>query len=383
MSQPLSEVRLTLEQVLARLEPIAEGVIAANAEAVDREARFPAETVAALGEAGLLGLVTPLEHGGLGLGVAEAAQVVHRVAKSCGSSGMVVCMHFCGALVIAAAGDAETNRAIARGQHLSTLAFSEAGSRSHFWAPLSTATDEGDAVRLDAQKSWITSAKEATAVVWSSRPLAAEGASTLWLLPSSATGLRVVGAYDGLGLRGNGSSPVVAEGARVPHSARLGADGAGFDLMMGVVLPCFNACNAGVSLGLMEAICARSAAWCAGTRHTHLGSTLADLPTIRAYLARMRIETDMVRGLWLDTLSAISSGRPDTMLRVLEVKAAAGEQALSVAAMGMRVCGGAAYRREVGVERFFRDAQAASVMAPTTDVLYDFIGKAVTGLPLF
>lgn len=383
MSQPLSEVRLTLEQVLARLEPIAEGVIAANAEAVDREARFPAETVAALGEAGLLGLVTPLEHGGLGLGIVEAAQVVHRVARSCGSSGMVVCMHLCGALVIAAAGDAETNRAIARGEHLSTLAFSEAGSRSHFWAPLSTATDEGDAVRLDAQKSWITSAKEATAVVWSSRPLAAEGASTLWLLPSSAPGLRVVGAYDGLGLRGNGSSPVVAEGARVLHSARLGADGAGFDLMMGVVLPCFNACNAGVSLGLMEAICARSAAWCAGTRHTHLGSALADLPTIRAYLARMRIETDMVRGLWLDTLSAISSGRPDTMLRVLEVKAAAGEQALSVAALGMRVCGGAAYRREVGVERFFRDAQAASVMAPTTDVLYDFIGKAVTGLPLF
>ena len=383
MSQPLSEVRLTLEQVLARLEPIAEGVIAANAEAVDREARFPAETVAALGEAGLLGLVTPLEHGGLGLGIVEAAQVVHRVAKSCGSSGMVVCMHFCGALVIAAAGDAETNRAIARGEHLSTLAFSEAGSRSHFWAPLSTATDETDSVRLDAQKSWVTSAGVATAIVWSSRPLAAEGASTLWLVPSSTPGLRVVGAYDGLGLRGNGSSPVVAEGARVPHSARLGADGAGFDLMMGVVLPCFNACNAGVSLGLMEAICARSAAWCAGTRHTHLGSALADLPTIRAYLARMRIETDMVRGLWLDTLSAISSGRPDTMLRVLEVKAAAGEQALSVAALGMRVCGGAAYRREVGVERFFRDAQAASVMAPTTDVLYDFIGKAVTGLPLF
>ena len=97
----------------------------------------------------------------------------------------------------------------------------------------------------------------------------------------------------------------------------------------------------------------------------------------------MRIQTDMARGLWLDTLQAIAAGRPDTMLRVLEVKAAAGESALEVAALGMRVCGGAAYRREVGVERLFRDAQAASVMAPTTDVLYDFIGKAVTGLPLF
>ena len=47
------------------------------------------------------------------------------------------------------------------------------------------------------------------------------------------------------------------------------------------------------------------------------------------------------------------------------------------------ICGGAAFRKEVGVERHFRDARAATVMAPTTDVLYDFIGKAVCGLPLF
>jgi alkylation response protein AidB-like acyl-CoA dehydrogenase len=67
----------------------------------------------------------------------------------------------------------------------------------------------------------------------------------------------------------------------------------------------------------------------------------------------------------------------------LEIKAAAAEAALSVAALGMRVCGGAAYRKEVGVERRFRDAQAASVMAPTTDVLYDFIGKAICGQELF
>jgi alkylation response protein AidB-like acyl-CoA dehydrogenase len=85
----------------------------------------------------------------------------------------------------------------------------------------------------------------------------------------------------------------------------------------------------------------------------------------------------------LDTISALETGRPDAMLRVLEVKAAAGEGALEVSVTAMRVCGGAAYRKEVGVERTFRDAQAASVMAPTTDQLYDFIGKAVAGLPLF
>jgi alkylation response protein AidB-like acyl-CoA dehydrogenase len=71
------------------------------------------------------------------------------------------------------------------------------------------------------------------------------------------------------------------------------------------------------------------------------------------------------------------------MLRVLEVKAAAGEASIEVTDLAMRVCGGAAFRREVGVERVFRDARAAVVMAPTTDQLNEFIGKAVCGLPLF
>jgi alkylation response protein AidB-like acyl-CoA dehydrogenase len=68
---------------------------------------------------------------------------------------------------------------------------------------------------------------------------------------------------------------------------------------------------------------------------------------------------------------------------VLEVKPTASEAAATVTDLAMRVCGGAAFRREVGVERNFRDARAATVMAPTTDALYDFIGKAVCGLPLF
>lgn len=71
------------------------------------------------------------------------------------------------------------------------------------------------------------------------------------------------------------------------------------------------------------------------------------------------------------------------MLRVMQVKVSAAEAALDVTDTAMRVCGGAAFRRDVGVERNFRDARAASVMAPTSDVLYDFIGKAVCGMPVF
>ena len=133
----------------------------------------------------------------------------------------------------------------------------------------------------------------------------------------------------------------------------------------------------------METAVERTAKHAGATSFAHAGSSIADLPTVRNYVARMRIRTDQTKALNADTLAAIGSGRADATLRVLESKAAAGEAATEVTDLAMRVCGGAAFRKDVGVERVFRDARAALVMAPTTDVLYDFIGKAVCGLPLF
>lgn len=355
---------------------------AAHADAVDNGA-FPEATLAALRAEGLYGLLSAESVGGLGGTLADAYAVVAALATVCGSSAMVVCMHYCGAAVIEKVGDDATRGAIARGEHLATLAFSEAGSRSHFWAPTSTARRDGDTVVLDAKKSWVTSASHAHSFVWSSKPVEGAAPSTLWLVPNRAAGLSVPTPFSGLGLRGNDSSPVTAVGVVVPASAMLGPDGGGFDLMMGVVLPTFSVLSSACSVGIMDRAVSSAAAWCSSTKHEHLGSCLADLPTIRAYLARAALRADQARVLAQDTISALATGRADGMIRVLQTKASAGEAALEVTATAMRVCGGAAYRKEVGVERAFRDAQAASVMAPTSDQLFDFLGKAVTGQPLF
>lgn len=366
-----------------KLDLIATDVVAAHAQSVDRDGAFPKAAMDALAAAGLYGLISAREVGGMGQGPDAAASAVQRVARECGSAGMVLAMHFAGTAVIEKYGAEATRRDIAAGKHLSTLAFSEAGSRSHFWAPTSTAKAVGTHVELHAEKSWVTSAGHATAYVWSSRPVSAEGASTLWLVPANAPGLATPRPYDGLGLRGNDSTPITANGVAVKESQRLGADGEGFAIMMGTVLPYFNLMSAAFSVGLMEAATLRTAAHAAGSRYDHMDSSLADFPTIRAYVARMRVRTDMAAALLSDAVDAVVSGREDAMLRVLECKAAAGETALDVLQTAMRVCGGAAYRKDVGVERYFRDGQAANVMAPTTDQLYDFIGKAVCGLPLF
>jgi alkylation response protein AidB-like acyl-CoA dehydrogenase len=360
-------------------------VIAPNAAAIDRDAAYPRAGLDALGRAGLLGLISAQDVGGMGEGLRAATLVVEQVGMACGSTAMVLCMHYCGAAVIEKYGPREARQAIAGGRHITTLAFSEAGSRSHFWVPQSTAVEDQEhgGVRLDAEKSWSTSAGEADSYVWSSKPMQGEELSTIWLVPGKAPGLSIPAPFDGLGLRGNSSSPIRAVQVIVPKDAMLGPDGGGFGIMMGTVLPWFQVLSAACYIGVAGAATSNAAAHVASTRFVHLSQSLAELPTIRAYLARMRIKTDMARALLLDTLGAIEGGREDAQLRVLEIKAAAGEVSTEVTELAMRVCGGAAFRKDLGLERRFRDARASTVMSPTTDVLYDFIGKAVAGLPLF
>lgn len=368
---------------LETLNQIVNQIVAPSAQEIDETGSYPRAALEALGGAGLLGLISAREVGGKGESHRAATLVVERLASACASTAMVVCMHYAGAAVIEAHGPRAVREAIARGAHITTLAFSESGSRSHFWASLSTATTVDHGVRLDARKSWVTSAGQADSYVWSSRPLEADALNTIWLVPADAPGLSIPAPFNGLGLRGNYSSAITAEGVVISADAMLGTDGGGFDIMMSIVLPYFQMMSAGFSVGVMETATNRSAEHLTKTKLEHLGQSLADLPTVRAYLSRMRIKTDMSRALLLDGLDALEKGREDAMLRVLEVKAAAGDASTEVTDLAMRVCGGAAFRKEVGVERNFRDARAATVMAPTTDVLYDFIGKALCGIPLF
>ena len=366
---------------LATLEPIVTDLIKPLAAELDREARFPREAITKLGEAGLLGLISAKDVGGMGHGLREATEVVERIARDCPATAMVVTMHYAGTTLIELHGPEDIRRDIAAGRHLTTLAWSESGSRSHFWAPVSTATADGDHVLLNASKSMVTSAGEADSYVWSSQPVAAEGASTIWIVETKHDGLKSPNPFDGLGLRANASAPVAATDVRVPLAHRLGEDGGGQGVMFSDELPTFVNLIGSVSIGLMEGALERAVAHVTRTGFA-AGGKLADLPTLRAQLAQARNALDGARGVREVALKAIDEGSEDTFRRAPPVKAVAAEAALLVTDTAMRVCGGAAFRKDVGIERLFRDSRAAAIMAPTTEVINDLVARMMCGLPL-
>jgi alkylation response protein AidB-like acyl-CoA dehydrogenase len=333
-----------------------------------------------------------VDFGGSGLGPRTFAVVTSTLAEADASVAMVYLMHILGTATILAARPSAAQaltpilQEIGAGRHLSTLAFSEAGSRSHFWAPISRARRNGNGVRISAKKSWVTSAGHAHSYVVSA--LAPEGAgptdSTLYLLAVETGGLSVAGPWDGLGLRANASAPIALDDCHVPSDFQLTDDGAGFPAMLNVVLPLFSLGTAAVALGLCRAAVAGTVSHLKSAKFEHLGQSLGEsLPTLRAQLATMQIDTDGLSARIDDFVDHLEKQRETTMLRVLESKAAAGDVAISVTSAAMRICGGAAFSKHLGIERLFRDAHAGAVMAPTGDVLREFIGKSLLGIPLF
>jgi len=385
-------ILMTHDAAVLKAGEIAGGVLAPAAAQNDKAGRFSTEAVAALGEAGLLGLMLSADVGGLGLGPRTFAAVIATLAEADASVAMVYLMHILGAATISAARPRATEtitptlKEICAGRHLSTLAFSEAGSRSHFWAPTSRARRNGNDVRITAKKSWVTSAGHAHSYVVSS--LAPEGTapteSTLYLLLAATRGLSVAGPWDGLGLRANASAPLTLDECVVPPNLQLTDDGGGFPAMLNVVLPLFNLGTSAVALGVCRATVAGTVSHLKTARFEHLGRSLGEsLPTLRAQLAGMQIDTDGLSARIDDLIDHLEKPRETTMLRMLESKAAAGDIAISVTSSAMRICGGSAFSKHLNVERLFRDAHAGAVMAPTGDVLREFIGKSLLGMPLF
>jgi len=316
--------------------------------------------------------------------------VLDTQAQNCASTAMVVLMHYCSTSVIVAKGtDVLKQRllpACAQGQNISTLAFSEAGSGGHFYMPVSEVRESGGRKTLSATKSFVTSAGEADSYVVSARKAGATAPTetNLYVIAKDAPGFSTQGRFEGLGLAGNASAPMSLRDVAIDDATRLGAEGTGFQSMLEVVLPHFQIGVASVSMGLAKAAHQAIVARMGARKYEHAGgAALASIPRVQYLVAEITLTVNSGHAFLRETIRKALAADPAAMLDVLGVKVAAADACLAAVSRAMTLGGGWAFGKRGGLERVFRDAQAAAVMAPSSDVLKDFIGKASLGLPLF
>lgn len=374
--------------VVREAQRVAEEVLAPRAAAVDRARRFPRQNFEELRARGLLGLMVPRHLGGYAVDAQEFVEVCEQLGKGCASTAMCFLMHSVAAAVLARCdGGPEQHRAlleaIARGKHLTTLAFSEPGSGSHFYAPSIIAERRGGEIRISGRKRFVTSGGHAESYLVLAKDSEPEAGLDVVLVERDRPGVLFQGEWDGLGMAANSSIEMVLQDVVVPAANLAGKPGDGVSLAFEVVAPYFLLGVSGVNIGIADAACDYAVQHARTRVHSHTGRALATVQAIQMMLADMRVAIDQACCLLRDAARRIDAGSEQALLAVLEAKVSACEAAAQVTALAMRVCGGQGYTRALPVERYFRDARAGIVMGPTNDVLREWIGRLMAGLPLF
>lgn len=377
-----------LRDLLSAAQSVARNHIAPQAERVDREAAWPEHSLRALAEAGLLGLHVPARLGGHEQGLLALAALTETVAQACPSSALCYGMHCVGTAVIAAKatpGQEERYlRPIAEGRHVTSLSLSEAGTGVHFYLPQTRLTREDDHYRLDGTKRFVTSGGRADSYVISTQASeeAAAGEFSCLVVDRGTPGVVWSEPWNGFGMRGNSSCAMRLEGARVPAGNLLGEEGDQIWYAFEVIAPYFLIAMSGTYLGVAQAAVDFTIQHLQARQYSHSGESLAEVSVLQHRLAELWTAVEKTRALIYRAASLGDLGDPGALVAILACKADAGDTAVQVTNEAMTLCGGIAYRDNSRLAQLLRDARASHVMSPTTDVLKQWAGRALLGLPL-
>ncbi|PZN59392.1 MAG: acyl-CoA dehydrogenase [Proteobacteria bacterium] len=192
-----------------RMRRVAE-IAARHADEVDREGRFPAETIAALKREGLLGVAIPTKYGGEGLGTTAVANLIVQLAQACGSSAMIYAMHQIKTSSFVMHGEeSQWHRAymrrIAAEQLLLASATTEAGIGGNLRNSICAVERADGRFSLTKEATVISYGKYADAILATARraPDAASSDQVMVVIPTDGNlTLERTSVWDTLGMRG-------------------------------------------------------------------------------------------------------------------------------------------------------------------------------------
>jgi acyl-CoA dehydrogenase len=362
-------------QLLEAVRRIGTEVAARHAIEVDAQARFPTETIAALREAGVLSAAVPPEFGGAGCGMAELAQLCSMLSQSCGSSGMVLAMHYSQLACIARHGvESEFFQGWLRDtvnrQYLLASMTSEVGTFGDTRSSICAVERRENRFVLNKDATTGSYCAHADAILVTCRRDAEAAASdqVLVMVKREDCTLKQTTTWDTMGMRGTCSPGFRLESSGPLHQILPGLFA---DSSAQTMVPYSHILWASLWWGIAADAVGRAANFVRGQARQNPGT----VPPTASRLAEVSIQLQTMKQSWLSAAQAfdqIGLGRDEQeqllsigwALRLNNLKVSCSEAAPQIVHRALQIVGILGYKNDgpFSLGRHYRDVLSASLM---------------------
>ena len=370
----------TADMLRDSVRSFADDKIAPRAEAIDRDNQFPLDLWPEMGALGLHGITVAEEYGGAGLGYLEHCVAMEEISRASASVGLSYGAHsnLCVNQIHRNGTDAQKRLYLPKlisGEHVGSLAMSEAGAGSDVVSMRTRADKKGDRYILNGTKMWITNGpvSETFVIYAKTDPDAGPRGMTAFIVEKGFKGFSQSPKLDKLGMRGSDTCELVFQDCEVPEENVLGEVGKGVNVLMSG-LDYERAVLAAGPLGIMQA-CMDIVVPYVHERE-QFGQPIGTFQLMQGKLADMYVTMNACKAYVYAVAQACDRGettRKDAAGAILY----AGEKATWMALEAIQTLGGNGYINEYPTGRLLRDAKLYEIGAGTSEIRRMLIGREI------
>ena len=380
-----TEDQLAIQDVARR---IAQERIAPVAADFDKSGEFPSETVAVLGENGLMGIEVPHEYGGAGMDAVAYSLAMIEIAAADVAHSTIMSVNntlYCNGLLKYGTHEQKLKYVtpIATGKAIGAYALTEPQSGSDASAMRVRALRQADgSYRANGTKSWITSGPVARYILLFALTDPDKGARGIsaFVIDTKREGFRCGKTEPKLGIRASATCEIEFNDYAIPAEDLVGQEGEGFKIAMGVL----DAGRIGIA---SQAVGVARAAYEATVAYVKerkaFGQPIGSFQMTQAKIADMKCRLDAatlltLRAAWAKQQAQANGGRFSTEASVAKLYAS--EAAMWITHQAVQIHGGMGYSKELPLERYFRDAKITEIYEGTSEIQRLVIARNETGL---
>ncbi len=353
----------------------------------DESGEFPRETIAKMGQLGLMGIEIPEAYGGAGLDTMAYVLAMEEISKVDAAHGTIMSVNnslVCYALYRFGT-EAQKQKylvPVASGQQVGAYSLTEPMSGSDAGTMRSRAVREGDHYVINGRKSWVTSAPVADVILLFTMtdPAQKHRGISAFIVETNQPGFARGKTEPKLGIRASATSEVVFENYQCPAENRLGEEGEGFKIAM-AVLDAGRIGIAAQALGIAEAAYEASVAY--AREREAFGAKIGEFQGLQFKIADMKTRIEASRLLIYNAALAKQASKASGERFTLQASLAklfASETAMFCAHEAVQIHGGLGYSKELPVERYFRDAKITEIYEGTSEIQRMVIARQELGL---